>query len=85
MSGQLVNFEKSALTFNPNAFSGTIQAIQRIFSINAVRGCDLCQAIKVDRGYIREWLPSQLVGCSKKRLVVATTVTNSRPAGDHHV
>ncbi|XP_073041676.1 uncharacterized protein [Primulina eburnea] len=40
-SGQMVNYEKSALTFSPSASSSTIDAIQRIFSITVVTGHEL--------------------------------------------
>lgn len=40
-SGQLVNYEKSALTFNPSTPSDKIQAIQSIFFIDVVQGHDL--------------------------------------------
>ncbi|XP_073042054.1 uncharacterized protein [Primulina eburnea] len=40
-SGQMVNYEKSALTFSPSASSITIDAIQRIFFISVVKGHEL--------------------------------------------
>lgn len=40
-SGQLVNYDKSALTFSPSTPPEKIQAIQSIFSIDVVLGHDL--------------------------------------------
>lgn len=40
-SGQLVNYEKSAITFSPSASSSTINTIQSIFSNDVVKGHEL--------------------------------------------
>lgn len=40
-SGQLINFEKTALTFNPNTLTPTVNDIKSILSVAAVKAHDL--------------------------------------------
>ncbi|XP_073305819.1 uncharacterized protein [Primulina huaijiensis] len=73
-SGQLVNYDKSALTFSPSASANTINAISRIFQIAVVKGHELYLGLptfslrskRIQFAGLRERLLKKINGWSSK-------------------
>ncbi|KAL5576147.1 hypothetical protein UlMin_017846 [Ulmus minor] len=67
-SGQLINFEKSALSFSPNTSGASKREICSLFGISQVEGHDLYLGLptfslrnkRLQFGYIRDWVVKKL-------------------------
>lgn len=73
-SGQMVNYEKSALSFSPNVDEQAIEDIKRVFSVEVVKGHDLYLGLptfslrskKIQFSYLRERICQKIQGWSSK-------------------
>lgn len=73
-SGQLVNYDKSALTFSPSTSVSTINEINNVFSVEVVKGHDLYLGLptfsmrnkRLQFAYLRERICTRLKGWSNR-------------------